>query len=140
MKIIYTFLLCILATSLFANERAKILVLERQRYNLMEASDTTELSFLIASSVMYIHSNGMLDTKTSFLNSIATKELVHKKITTSEEVVRLYHKKMAIVTGKSIYDINWRGQDMTLNFFHTNVYYKVRGKWLLINRQTSKIS
>lgn len=122
-----------------AQKAAKLAKLEAQRYKLMIAQDTAALSSLLAPSLQYYHSNGMLDTKQSLLVSIATKELVHKRITITEATNRLYRKKFGIVTGRATYEINYKGTDMVLDFVFTNVYYKLKGKWLLISRQTTKV-
>ncbi len=113
---------------------------EQQRYALMIAGDTTALSTMLAPSLIYYHSNGMADTKQSFLQSIATKTLVHKNITVEEQTTRKYGRKMGVVTGKCTYYINYNGEDMTLHFVFTNMYYKFKGKWLLVSRQTTKDS
>lgn len=123
----------------FAQKSKKLDAIEKKRYDLMIAQDTAALSKVLAPSLQYYHSNGMLDTKQSLLNSIGSKELVHKAITIDEHVNRIYRKKFAIVTGKCTYDINYKGNDMVLNFVFTNTYYKYKGRWLLISRQTTKI-
>jgi Domain of unknown function (DUF4440) len=134
-------ILCVIIFFYNANLNAqhKLLQIDRQRYDLMIAQDTASLSSMIAPSLVYIHSNGMIDTKQSLLESIGTKTLVHKSISTSEDKVRVYRKRFAIVTGKAIYNINYHNEDMTLNFVYTNVYYKLKGHWILISRQTSPL-
>jgi hypothetical protein len=140
MKIFFIVVICLLSYApAFAQKSAVLAKLEAERYKLMIAEDTAALSKLIAPSVQYYHSNGMLDTKQSFLNSIATRELVHKKITVTESTNRIYRKHFGIVTGRATYDITYKGTDMVLNFVFTNVYYKYKGKWLLISRQTTKV-
>ncbi len=141
MKIFINLIFCtLLFKSALSNDSIKIMQLEQLRYQAMIQVDTEFLQQAMAANVVYIHSNGMVDSKTSLIHSIVTKELIHKKITTTHEHVRFYKRKFAIVNGESIYEINWRGQDMILHFYHTNVYYKVKRKWILINRQTSKIT
>jgi Domain of unknown function (DUF4440) len=113
--------------------------IEAKRYALMIAEDTAGLSKMLAPSLQYYHSNGMLDSKTSLLNSIATKELKHKNITITNATYRIYRKNFGIVTGRCTYDINYKSYDMVLDFVFTNVYYKNKGKWLLVSRQTTKL-
>jgi Domain of unknown function (DUF4440) len=124
---------------LVANQRNKVLQAEQQRYIAMINADTSELHYQLAPSLIYYHSNGKLDTKQSLINSIATKELVHKKIIIEENVVRIYQRKSAIVTGKCIYEIEYHNVPMTLHFVFTNVYTKLHGKWILVSRQTTKM-
>jgi ketosteroid isomerase-like protein len=121
-----------------SKKQQQLLAIDAQRYKYMIAKDTSNLSALIAPSVQYIHSNGLIDTKQSLLQSIATGELIHKQITTTNNTVRIYRKNTAIITGEAIYNINYKGKDMTLNFVYTNVYYKLKGHWLLVHRHTCK--
>jgi hypothetical protein len=122
------------------NAKQKILLAETTRYAAMIAQDTFALAGMMANSLVYYHSNGMLDTKQSLLQSIATKELVHKNITIQDALVRVYQRKTAIVSGKCTYDIMYKGTAMQLHFVYVNVYTKLKGHWLLVNRQTTKIS
>ncbi|MFM2388402.1 MAG: hypothetical protein RL660_3159 [Bacteroidota bacterium] len=136
-RILFLFIVLTL-TSTIANAQKKILKAEADRYAAMIAQDTATLSAMLSSDLVYIHSNGMTDTKQSFLNSVATKTLVHKKITTSNVVVRKY-KDVAIVTGNATYDINYKNADMVLEFVFTNVYKKKKDKWILISRHTCRV-
>jgi hypothetical protein len=137
MAITITLLCC--SNTLFA-QSSNLLTVERQRYDAMIAQDTNALAAMLAHSLQYIHSNGMVDTKQSLLQSIATKTLVHKSITTSKVCTRIYQRKFAIITGEAVYDINYKNMDMVLHFVYTNVYRKFRGHWILINRQTSPLN
>jgi hypothetical protein len=121
------------------NQRTAVLKTEQQRYDAMINADTNELHYLLAPSLIYYHSNGKLDTKQSLLQSIATKELVHKKITIENNAVRIYQRKTAIVTGNCIYDITYHNTPMTLHFVYTNVLIRLHEKWILVSRQTTKI-
>jgi hypothetical protein len=131
---------CVCTINAFAKGKLlqKIGELERVRYNLMVQADTAALGKLIHNNCQYYHSNGMLDTKQKLLQSIATKELVHKNIVVTDAYYRFF-KSTAIVTGKATYDIVWKGEPMLLIFAFTNVYAKVKGKWLLVNRNTVKL-
>jgi Domain of unknown function (DUF4440) len=134
-------ILLLLSTAGIANKKQyqRILLAEQQRYDAMIDADTFALAGMMANSLVYYHSNGKLDTKQSLITSIASKELVHKKITIEENLVRIYHRKSAIVTGKCIYEIEYHNTPMILHFVFTNVYTKLHGQWILVNRQTTKI-
>jgi ketosteroid isomerase-like protein len=141
MKIQFTLLFLQIATVVFAQKKQilQIAIIEQNRYNAMIAADTALVGSMMANDCVYYHSNGMLDTKQSLLTSIASKELVHKKINITQATTRIYKRNTAIVNGKCIYDITYRGTEMQLQFVFTNVYIKQRGKWLLVHRQTTKL-
>jgi carbonic anhydrase len=132
-------LLCITNVVIAKNAKQKIIEAENARYQAMIAQDTFALAGMLANSLQYYHSNGKLDTKQSILQSIATKELVHNNITIEEALVRVYQKKSALVSGKCKYDIVYKEVPMQLHFVYVNVYTRLKGKWILVNRQTTKI-
>lgn len=139
-NIIIAFVLMLLYINTYAkNQHDKVAQAEKERYAAMIAGDTFALAGMMTSSLVYYHSNGKLDTKQSLLQSIANKEIIHKNITIEENLIRIYQQKTAIVTGRCTYDINYHGTDMQLHFVFANVYIKLHGKWLLVNRQTTKI-
>ncbi len=145
MKRLYFFLLviavCFLQNSMFGKQSKTILAIEaaeNTRYRLMINADTAALADVLANSLVYIHSNGKIDTKQSFLQSIGSKELVHKNIVVYKKNIRIYRRTTAIITGECEYDIDYKGKPMKLNFVYTNVYYRLKGHWLLVNRQTCK--
>jgi ketosteroid isomerase-like protein len=141
MKTRFTLLLLLITTVVFAQKKQtqQIATIEQKRYNAMIAADTALVGSTMANDCVYYHSNGMLDTKQSLLTSIASKELVHKKIDITQSNTRIYKRNTAIVNGKCIYDITYHGTEMQLQFVFTNVYTKHRGKWLLVHRQTTKL-
>jgi hypothetical protein len=138
-KLLLVVIIIINASINFAQKQNAIQALEQKRYQLMIAGDTAELYNMLAPSLLYYHSNCRIDTKESFLMSIATKEIVHKNISVLSSSIRTYRKRTAIVTGTAMYDIVYQGKEMNLQMLFTNVYIKVHGHWLLVNRQTTKI-
>jgi hypothetical protein len=138
-KNFYVLILLLKFIQVSAQNKTTIELLEQQRYKLMIAADTSELRFMLAPSLLYYHSNCRVDTKESFLKSIATKELEHKNITVLSSSTRIYRKRTAIVTGVAVYDIVYEGKAMNLTMLYTNVYIKTHGHWLLVSRQTTKL-
>jgi hypothetical protein len=137
---VFVFSLICIATSAQSKKEKEIIEAENIRYAAMISLDTAVLQKVIAEDVEYIHSNGLLDTKKSFIESVYTKNLVHRKIDIKSQKVRFPDKKVAIVTGTCTYDIIYKAQEMKLDFFYTNMYVKRKGEWILINRQTSKMN
>lgn len=139
MKNILILILCSIAMSSLAQKAKKLKVVESARYKAFIDGDTSKIAPMLAPSLVYYHSNGMKDTKQSLLESIASKKLIHKDIQVPVAKYRVYGRRMGVVTGACVYDINYLGKDMKLNFIFTNVYFKLRGKWLLVSRQTTKV-
>jgi hypothetical protein len=53
----------------------KLIALERRRFDAMIHHDTTLLKVLLADSLIYIHSSGVIDNKVSFLKDMGTQRI-----------------------------------------------------------------
>lgn len=113
--------------------KARILKLERQRYDLMVKRDVATLEGLIAEDLTYVHSSGVSENKAQFL--AATEKSTYASIEPKSEDVRLYGKT-AIVSGIADFKMQ-NGAVNTLRF--TNVYVKDGKQWKLAARHASKI-
>src|SRR5450432_572724 len=76
------FYICILLAcnaKLFAqtDERPRLISLEKRRFELMIHHDTTQLSSLLADSLIYIHSSGVIDNKASFMKDIGSEHITY---------------------------------------------------------------
>jgi hypothetical protein len=75
--------------------------LERQRFEAQVKKDTVFLEKIFADDLVYIHSGGKKEDKTSYLQSIKNGKSVYDKIDVEEVSVRLYGKdKVAVVNGR----------------------------------------
>lgn len=107
--------------------------------NALVTKDTMVLKRLISSKISYGHSNGWLQTKQDIIADFVSGKIEYKKIETAEENYTLSKKVVAIrsvtkVEGK----INGSVFNMTLQVLQ--VWKKVKRNWVLIARQSVKLS
>ncbi|HEY2347576.1 MAG TPA: nuclear transport factor 2 family protein [Puia sp.] len=71
---IYTCILLAFSVSLYAQTEdvKKLISIEKRRYDAMVHKDTALLKVLLADSLTFIHSSGVIDSKISFLKDIGT--------------------------------------------------------------------
>jgi Domain of unknown function (DUF4440) len=132
---------CFLITmSLFGQTPEQIVErLERQRFEAQVKKDTAFLEKIFANDLVYIHSSGKKDDKTSYLQSIKNGKSVYDKIDVEEIKVRLYgNQKVAVVNGM-ITIINANAAPTHLRYL---VVYSKNGKngWQLNSWQSLKLA
>jgi hypothetical protein len=74
------YLFFILCFSLLKGEIcSQIVNLDSLRFQRMIIGDTNSLYSLLDDSLLYIHSNGLVESKQSFIHSIANRKIVYQK-------------------------------------------------------------
>src|ERR1700690_2629227 len=79
---------------------AAVSVLEQRRYRAMLDADLGVLDALLAESLIYTHSDGARDSKTSYLAKVRSGHMQYASLTTSEEEVRMLGLDCACLTGR----------------------------------------
>lgn len=81
-KYIYTFLLFVIVgvAQAQSDDRGKLISLEKKRYEAMKNADTSFLKTLLADSMTYIHSSGVVDNKLSFIKDIGSRRIIYQFI------------------------------------------------------------
>jgi hypothetical protein len=112
---------------------------ERQRFAALTAQDVTSLDPMLADELRYCHSNGQLENKQQFLETISTGRIRYETIDVHEFEARLYGE-VAIGTGYITVQGKLGGQPMTLELRYTDAYAWRSGHWQLINWQSTRIA
>jgi hypothetical protein len=139
---IYT---CILITatarvSAQADEKQKLIALEKRRFDAMVRHDTTVLDGLLADSLIYIHSSGVIDNKSSFLKDIAAGRMVYVFIY-PEKPTATIDGNYAWVYGRA--NIRFKLSGMIVNIDQyvsfAELYFYKRNKWQLVFCHNARI-
>ena len=70
-------LLCTPRLHAQSEDSKRLIAVEKRHFDAMKLRDTTQLSALLADDLTYIHSSGVIDTKTSFMKDIASGRIVY---------------------------------------------------------------
>ncbi|MFN4146194.1 MAG: nuclear transport factor 2 family protein [Runella sp.] len=117
---------------------AKVEALERQRFEAMVGQNFAVLDPMLADDLYYCHSSGLIDTKTSFLQSLKEGKLIYKEMTPEKINVRVYGKT-AVITGFCKMKAISNGQEISTRFHYTDVYVKNKSGWQLVTWQSLRL-
>ena len=123
--------------------KSEVEALERQRFEAQVKGDFAFLEKVFADDLLYVHSNGKTDSKTTYIKSIKEGKSVYAKIDVEEITVRPYNnQKTAVVNGIiNITQPPVDGKSTVLHLRYTVVYVKNKGKgWQLVTWQSLKLT
>jgi len=118
------------ATS-FAKDDAREVLLrsdEQARFAAQVDADARILDKLLDDGLEYVHSNGELDSKKSFIDSLTsgTRDYVSSEV--SIETVRIFGD-VAVIRGKAKVTVADKGQSRDLHIGYTDVWLWKDGRW-----------
>lgn len=119
-------------------ERA-VLDAEERRFAAQVWKDYAALDRLIGEDLYYQHSNGDIDTKTSFIQGIKEGKRNYDDIKIEESKVRVYGKTAIINAVCMYYRKGENGQPNNLHLRYTDVWVKRNGRWQMVTWQSLKI-
>lgn len=123
--------------------KAEVEALERQRFDAQVKKDYAFLEKVFADDLIYIHSGGKQDNKTSYINSIKEGKSVYDKINVENLIIRPYADcKTAVVNGTiTITQPAGEGKTVDVHLKYAVVYVKNKGKgWQLVMWQSLKLA
>ena len=112
--------------------------LEDQRFKAMIDADAATLEKLLADGLVYTHSYGGTDTKSTYLDGIRAKKWQYRKIERPVENIQI-HGDCALVTGKVRIELLSDGKPKTLNSAYTDVWIKGARGWQMVAWQSTPL-
>ena len=122
-----------------ADSRDTIRLLESRRYRAMCEADAKTLEELLADSLVYTHSYGGSDSKSSYLDGIRAKKWQYRKIERPKENIQIFGD-CALVTGQVRIELLSDGKPKTLNSAYTNVWIKGPKGWQMVAWQSTPVA
>lgn len=117
----------------------EVLAAEKFRFSAMVVKDFSALDQIIHEDLYYIHSNGSVDTKATFIGALKDGNRYYDDITIDESNVRVYGD-VGIINAKCTYHrTNDQGEKNNLRLHYTSVYAKLDGRWQHVSWQSFKI-
>lgn len=115
-----------------------VLDLSKKKFQWMVTMQFDSLQAVLDDRMMFIHSNGWLETKTEFIHDIRSGKLRYKSIDIIEATARVYPGS-AIIIGRGKFVVTLDGKDLQLELKYTEVYFQQNGKWLLASRHANRL-
>jgi ketosteroid isomerase-like protein len=113
----------------------EILSLEDKRFAAMIAKDFGVLEPLVHEQLLYTHSSGITDTRTSWLESMKAGKVKYKAATCSDRKVRILGE-VALVNGRAHIEADIGGQARTLKLLFLNAWAKTPQGWKFVAWQS----
>ena len=120
------------------NMQENIRQLEDRRYRAMCEADAGALETLLADTLVYTHSYGGADSKSTYLDGIRSKKWLYRKIERPKENIQM-HGDCAVITGQVRIELLSEGMPKTLNSAFTNVWIKGAKGWQMVAWQSTPL-
>jgi hypothetical protein len=115
-----------------------VLTVQQDRFVAMIRRDVAALDRLLAKDLTYIHTTGLLESKSDFLESVASGLVLYRAIRPYDLHVRRYGE-VAIVTGSSRMDITTGDVELAFTIRFTDVYLLDAGHWRQMAWQSTRL-
>jgi hypothetical protein len=141
-SLLFTCMMVVFATGIHAQneESKKLIALEKRRFDAMIRRDTILLASLLADSLTYIHSSGVMDNKKSFIKDIGSGRITYIFFI-PEKVTAYIDGNYAWVYGRA--NVRFKLATMTVNIDQyisfVEVYHLVRYQWQMILCHNARI-
>ena len=120
----------------FAQKTA--LLSQTMRFDAAVRQDTVLLQNLLSEDLTFIHSNGLLETKSSFVASIKNGKIKYNSFEVTEQHIRQYGRKTCIIDGKININGAFEKNPFSVSLLFTSVYRKQHQRWQLVAWQSTK--
>jgi hypothetical protein len=111
---------------------------EDARFKAQMAGDVGAMQKLFGDDLVYIHSSTVQDTKASFIESIRSGTVKYRKMTRGEIKVRTYGC-IAIVSGRSDFEVTVKGEDRSMKLLFHAVWAKRAAGVQFVSWQATKL-
>ena len=116
-----------------------ILALEDERFGAMVARDFARLQLLVHENLRYTHSSGVVDGKSSWLDSMKSGRVKYKKAECTERKVQIYGDT-ALITGRAVIEAEIAGQPKTLRLLFLNAWTQSPRGWQFVAWQSTPLA
>ena len=120
------------------NEK-EILALEDKRFGAMIARDFQALEAMVHGDLLYTHSSGVTDTKTSWLQSMQSGKTKYKSVNCTDRKVRVIGE-VALITGRAAIEAEIGGQPRSLKLLFLNAWAKTPQGWKFVAWQSTPLA
>jgi hypothetical protein len=138
MKLFFPIFLLISGLCQAQTGKQDVLALHQKKFEWMSSKQLDSLSKLLDQDVLYIHSNGWIETKEDVLGNLESGKLSYRKVTVDKADARAYENTV-IVQGSGLFEVALEGKPLDIKLNYTEVYVNVGGAWKLVSRHACKI-
>ena len=123
-----------------AQVEQEVLAADAERVRALLANDFAALEALLGDDLAYVHSNGMLDTKGSYINSLRSGASRYLTMDMSDVSVRTFGEDVAVINAKFEATVQVRSGVVNPKPRVLIVYAKRDGRWQMVAWQSTPIA
>lgn len=116
-----------------------LLRLSAEKFNYMNPEKLDQLKPLLDDRMIFIHSNGMTETKTQMIQDLTEGKWKIHTVDVKEASVRVYKNNTAILVGKGTFHVATAGNDLDLELYYTEVWTHLKKGWVLASRHALRL-
>lgn len=135
------FLLALLSNRLPAAEDALIAAVraaDDERLAATRAADPARLDAIFSDALRYAHSNGKVDDKASFVQSLTSRKIIYESFDYQERAFTAAAPGVVLMTGRVIARAISAGQPLILDLNFLAVWREEGGRWRFLAWQSSR--
>jgi ketosteroid isomerase-like protein len=117
--------------------RASVRDVDAMRFQAMVQNDLNSLAALLAENLVYMHTDGTVESKSEFLARLRSGSLRYRSIAPTDVRVRPFGN-IAVVTGRSQMAVTNAGSDHEFEIVYTAVYEAAGDRWQLVSWQSTR--
>jgi ketosteroid isomerase-like protein len=117
----------------------EIIALEDQRWQAQIGEDLETLGRLYADELRYTHSNGVLDTKETYIAAIGSKKFDYQTADRTDTDVQVVGDT-AVVTGRAKIGVIAGGREIALDARYTVTWVRIGGAWRFLTWQSTPLA
>lgn len=120
------------------NEGQNVLELSKIKFDWFIEKRFDSLKYLLDDELVYIHSNGWIQSRDEVLNDIQSGKLLYKEVKVVYAHVRIF-SNTALVIGRGKFSGTMDGNYFEVNLLYTEVYIIKNKMWKLVSRHANSI-
>ena len=111
---------------------------QHARFAAMSAVDLTALDTLVDADLVYTHTDGAVQNKTQFLETVRSGQIKYLGISPSEIHVQLFGDSVAVLTGRSHMTLGGAAsRQFDIRFIDVEV--RRNGRWMCLDWQSTRL-
>jgi len=122
-----------------ADEAKAVEEAERGWARGVTTNDFALLEKVLAPDLVYTHSNGLLDTRDSYIGSLKSGKSRYLKVEYSEVKVRLLTPDVATANCRALFVTLQQGKETPMHLALLHVFKKNGGQWQMVAHQSARL-
>lgn len=109
-----------------------------ERMAAIKAGDSARLNAILSDDLRYAHSNGAVDNKTAFVDSLVTGKTVYENFEYKDRTIFPAAPGIALMSGRVLVKVRVGEQKLSLDLNYLAVWREENGRWRFLSWQSSR--